>query len=45
MWMGWVTLISRMVTRLQLTKAGDTKLKNGALKIILHHSSLPYNSG
>ena len=46
MWMGWVTLIGRDGHTITVDKSwGYKKLKNGALKIILHHSSLPYNSG
>ena len=46
MWMGWVTLIGRDGHTVTVDKSwGYKKLKNGALKIILHHSSLPYNSG
>ncbi len=46
MWMGWVTLIGRDRHSVTVDKSwGYKKLKNGDLKIILHHSSLPYNSG
>ena len=46
MWMGWVTLIGKDGHTVTVDKSwGYKKLKNGALKIILHHSSLPYNSG
>ena len=46
MWMGWVTLISKDGQKVKVDKSwGYKKLKNGALKIILHHSSLPYSSG
>ena len=45
MWMGWVTLIGKGGHTVLVDKSwGYKKLKNGALKIILHHSSLPYNS-
>ncbi len=44
-WMGWVTLIGKNGQTIRVDKSwGYKKLKNGALKIILHHSSLPYNS-
>ena len=46
MWMGWVTLIGRDGNTVTVDKSwGYKKLKNGALKIILHHSSLPYVAG
>ena len=46
MWMGWVTLIGKGGHTVLVDKSwGYKKLKNGALKIILHHSSLPYDSG
>ena len=45
MWMGWVTLIGKDGHTVKVDKSwGYKKLKNGALKIVLHHSSLPYNS-
>ena len=44
MWMGWVTLTSKNGQSIKVDKSwGYKKVKNGALKIILHHSSLPYN--
>ena len=44
MWMGSVTLISKDGYPITVDKSwGYKKVKNGALKIILHHSSLPYN--
>ena len=44
MWMGWVTLIGRDGHTVTVDKSwGYKKLRNEALKIILHHSSLPYN--
>ena len=44
MWMGSVTLISKDGHSITVDKSwGYKKVKNGALKIILHHSSLPYN--
>ena len=46
MWMGWVTLIGRDGHTVTVDKSwGYKKIKNGALKIILHHSSLPYVAG
>ena len=45
MWMGWVTLTDRDGHSVVVDKSwGYKKLGNGALKIVLHHSSLPYNS-
>ena len=45
MWMGSVTLISKDGHSITVDKSwGYKKAQNGALKIILHHSSLPYNS-
>ncbi len=44
MWMGSVTLNSKDGHSITVDKSwGYKKVKNGALKIILHHSSLPYN--
>ena len=44
MWMGSVTLISKDGHSITVDKSwGYKKVKNGALKIILHHSSLPYD--
>ena len=44
MWMGSVTLINKDGHSITVDKSwGYKKVKNGALKIILHHSSLPYN--
>ena len=43
MWMGWVTLIDKKGDRVKVDKIwGYKKTENGALKIVLHHSSLPY---
>ena len=44
MWMGWVTLTDKNGHSVVVDKSwGYKKLRNEALKIILHHSSLPYN--
>ena len=41
--MGWVTLISKDGHSITVDKSwGYKKTENGALKIVLHHSSLPY---
>jgi hypothetical protein len=43
MWMGWVTLIDKKGDQVKVDKSwGYKKNKNGSLKIVLHHSSLPY---
>ena len=43
MWMGWVTLIDKKGAQVKVDKSwGYKKTKNGSLKIVLHHSSLPY---
>ena len=43
MWMGWVTLIDKKGDQVKVDKSwGYKKTENGALKIVLHHSSLPY---
>ena len=43
MWMGWVTLIDKKGNQVIVDKSwGYKKTKNGSLKIVLHHSSLPY---
>ena len=43
MWMGWVTLIDKKGDQVIVDKSwGYKKNKNGSLKIVLHHSSLPY---
>ncbi len=43
MWMGWVTLIDKKGVQVKVDKSwGYKKTENGALKIVLHHSSLPY---
>ena len=45
MWMGWVTLIDKKGDRVKVDKSwGYKKTENGALKIVLHHSSLPYEA-
>ncbi len=44
MWMGWVTLTDKYGHSVVVDKSwGYKKLRSGALKIVLHHSSLPYN--
>ena len=44
MWMGRVTLTDRNGHSVVVDKSwGYKKLRNEALKIVLHHSSLPYN--
>ena len=43
MWMGWVTLIDKKGDQVKVDKSWCyKKTKNGSLKILLHHSSLPY---
>ena len=43
MWMGWVTLINKEGNAVKVDKSwGYKKLANGSIKIVLHHSSLPY---
>jgi hypothetical protein len=43
MWMGWVTLTGKEGDQVKVDKSwGYKKTENGALKIVLHHSSLPY---
>ena len=43
MWMGWVTLIDKKGDQVKVDKSwGYKKTNNGSLKIVLHHSSLPY---
>ena len=43
MWMGWVTLIDKKGDQVKVDKSWVyKKTKNGSLKIVLHHSSLPY---
>lgn len=45
MWMGWVTLINKEGTAVKVDKSwGYKKTENGILKIVLHHSSLPYKA-
>ena len=45
MWMGWVTLINKDGTSIKVDKSwGYKKNENGNLKIVLHHSSLPYKA-
>ena len=44
MWMGWVTLTDKNGHSVVVDKSwGYKKLRNEALKIVLHHSSMPYN--
>ena len=43
MWMGWVSLINKDGDLVKVDKSwGYKKNKDGKLKIVLHHSSLPY---
>ena len=43
MWMGWVSLTDKSGAVVTVDKSfGYKKAANGALKIVLHHSSLPY---
>ena len=43
MWMGWVTFVDKNDDITKVDKSWGYKLdKDGELKIILHHSSLPY---
>ena len=44
MWMGWVTLTNKAGDIVKVDKSwGYKKTSDGILKIILHHSSLPYD--
>ena len=43
MWMGWVSFIDKNNSVVKVDKTfGYSKDKNGVLKIVLHHSSLPF---
>ena len=43
MWMGWVTLTNKDGDKVKVDKSwGYKKSSNGLLKIVLHHSSMPY---
>ncbi|MGC6471395.1 MAG: phosphoribosyl-AMP cyclohydrolase [Parvibaculales bacterium] len=43
MWMGWVTLTDKNGDMVKVDKSwGYRKDADGALKIVLHHSSIPY---
>ncbi len=43
MWMGWVTLTNKDGEKVKVDKSwGYKKISDGTLKIVLHHSSLPY---
>ena len=45
MWMGWVTLTNKDGAIVKVDKSwGYKKSADGSLKIILHHSSLPYEA-
>ena len=45
MWMGWVTFTNKNGENVKVDKSwGYKKLTNGLLKIVLHHSSLPYEA-
>ena len=44
MWMGWVTMTDKDGQSTKVDKSfGYMKDANGALRIVLHHSSLPYS--
>ena len=43
MWMGWVSFVDKNKAVVKVDKTfGYTKDKSGSLKIVLHHSSLPF---
>ena len=43
MWMGWVTLTDANFKKVKVDKSWGYKLDgNGTMRIVLHHSSLPY---
>ena len=45
MWMGWVRLTDKNNSIVKVDKTfGYTRDKNGILKIVLHHSSLPFEA-
>ena len=45
MWMGWGTVITKTGTSVKVDKSwGYKKTENDILKIVLHHSSLPYKA-
>ena len=45
MWIGWVTLVNNNGDEVKVDKSwGYRKDDNGMLKIVLHHSSLPYEA-
>ena len=45
MWMGWVSLTNKNNSIVKVDKTfGYTRDKNGILKIVLHHSSLPFEA-
>ena len=45
MWMGWVSLTSQNGEIIKVDKSwGYKRSPNGSLKIVLHHSSLPYKA-
>ena len=45
MWMGWVSFIDKNNSVVKVDKTfGYAKDKNGILKIVLHHSSLPFEA-
>ena len=44
MWMGWVTFTSKDGTVVKVDKSfGYRRAADGSLKLVLHHSSLPYS--
>ena len=45
MWIGWVTLVNNIGDEVKVDKSwGYRKDDNGRLRIVLHHSSLPYEA-
>ena len=45
MWMGWVMFTDRDGDMVKVDKSfGFRKSQSGELKIVLHHSSLPYEA-
>ena len=45
MWMGWVIFTNKHGDMIKVDKSfGFRKLQSGELKIVLHHSSLPYEA-
>lgn len=45
MWMGWVTFTDRTGDAVKIDKSfGYKRAADGSLKLVLHHSSLPYSA-